>query len=257
MREKADLSTHSGDVARTVDYGRGRVALKMLGLALLLLGMGGILLYAGNEEMHGGGSLLDAGKDAILGGASLLAGLGLVFLQIRQVASGEPLLRLSPGGARLNIDGRVFVDIPWREVSEVTALDAVGLRTRPTSHFERLFRRRSDGNYFVKTDKISYSGVTALHVSDEFYDRAIKPKLVQVRKATGLFNIRTGAGMTYLVRSPGSAMRSGLGNIFVVRDEERYVLLHHSVLPVSREALRAAVEERWLAFRGKAPAAGK
>lgn len=138
------MSTQSGDVARTVDYGRGGVALKMLGLALLLLGLGAILLYAGNNEMGGGGGLLVAGKDEILGGASLLGGLGLVYLQLRQAASGGPLLRLSPAGARLNIAGRVFVDIPWREVSEVAGFDVVGLRTRTTSGLERLFNRRGD-----------------------------------------------------------------------------------------------------------------
>ncbi len=250
------MDTQSGDVARTIDYGRGRVALKMLGFALLLLGLGGILLHAGNDEMRRGSSLV-AVKDEIFGCVSLLAGLGLVFLQMRQVASGAPLLRLSPAGARLNINGRVFVDIPWSEVSEVTALEVAGLQTRPTSRLERLFHRRSDGSYFVKTDKIAYNGVTALHVSDEFYDRAIQPKLVQMRKGAGLFNIRIGAGMAYLVRSPGSAMRSGLGNIFVVRDGQRYVLLHHSMLPVGRDALRAAVEERWQAFGGKALAAAR
>jgi hypothetical protein len=221
--------------------------LKLFGLDLLFLGMGGILLYAANNKLFNDASLA-AGWDGLLGGACLLFGLAFFFLHMRQAASGEPLLRLSPAGARLNIDGKVFVDVPWSEVSEVTALDVEGRMTVYTTPLEQLFRRPSDGSYFSKTIEVHYDGVTALHVSQAFYDKGIAPRLKQMKK--GLLN--SGAGMARQIRGPGSMTRSGLGNIFVVRDSQRYVLLHHAILPVSRENLRAAVEQRWLAFHGKA-----
>jgi hypothetical protein len=226
--------------------------LKLFGLDLLLITMGGFLLYVGNSELIDDASLT-AGWHGLLGGASLLFGLALFFLHMRQTASGEPLLRLSPVGARLNIDGKVFVDVPWSEVGEVTALDVEGRLLVYTTPLEQLFRRPSDGSYFSKTSKIHYDGVTALHVSQAFYDKGIAPRLKQMKK--GLLN--SGAGMARQIRGPAGMMLSGLGNIFVVRDNERYVLLHHAILLVSRETLRGAVEQRWRAFHGKAAAAGK
>ena len=115
MRGMQALGAASDDVARTLDYGRGKVMLKLFGLDLLLIGAGGILLYAGSSDRFAG-TALQAGWNEFLGAASLMFGLALFFLHMRQSASGEPLLRLSPAGARLNIDGTVFVDVPWSEV---------------------------------------------------------------------------------------------------------------------------------------------
>lgn len=247
------MGTESDDVGRTLEYGRGKVMLKLFGLDLLFIGTGGILLYAGNKELLDDASLT-AGWHGFLGVACLLLGLALFFLHMRQTASGEPLLRLSPAGARLNIDGKVFVDVPWSEVGEVTALDVEGRLLVYTTPLEQLFRRPGAGSYFSKTIEIHYNGVTALHVSQAFYDKGIAPRLKQMKK--GLLN--SGAGMARQIRGPGSMTRSGLGNIFVFRDNKRYVLLHHAILPVSRETLRTAVEQRWRAFHGKPQAvAGK
>jgi hypothetical protein len=166
---RRDLGAGSDDVGRTLDYGRGKVMLKLFGLDLLFIGMGAILLYAGNGKYLDGASLA-GGWDGFLGGASLLFGLALFFLHMRQTASGEPLLRLSPAGARLNIDGKVFVDVPWSEVGDVTALDVEARLLVYTTPLEQLFRRPSAGSYFSKTQIVPYKGVTALRVSQAFYD---------------------------------------------------------------------------------------
>jgi hypothetical protein len=247
------LGAESDDVGRTLDYGRGKVMLKLFGLDLLFIGMGVALLLITNSDRFGHGSL-ERGWHDLLGVAALLFGLALFSVHIRQTASTEPLLRLSPAGARLNMDGAVFVDVPWSEVCEVTALDVEARFAVRTSPLERTFWIPGNGGYFSKWATVRYDGVTALHVSQTFYDKGIAPRLKEIKRG----GLNSGAGMARQIRSPGGGQLTGLGNIFVLRGGERYVLLHHAILPVSRENLRAAVEQRWLAFHGKAQAvAGK
>jgi hypothetical protein len=241
------LGAESDDVGRTLDYGRGKVMLKLFGLDLLFMGMGAFLLYVANTKLLGDDSLA-GGWDGFLGGASLLLGLAYFFRLMRQTASTEPLLRLSPAGARLNIDGKVFVDVPWSEVGDVTALDVEGRKLVGTTPLERMFDRRFTGYHTTKLVPVRYDDVTALHVTKAFYDEGIAPRLKQMKKTL----LNSGAGMARQIRGTNALMETGLGNIFVLRNGERYVLLHHAILPVSRETLRAAVEDRWRAFHGKA-----
>lgn len=244
------MGAESDDVGRTLDYGRGKVMLKLFGLDLLFIGMGAFLLYVANTKLLGDDSLA-GGWDGFLGGASLLVGVAYFFRLMRQTASTEPLLRLSPAGARLNMDGAVFVEVPWSEVREVTALDVEARFAVRTTPLERSFWIPGNGGYFSKWVTVHYDDVTALHVSQTFYDKGIAPRLKEIKRG----GLNSGAGMARQIRSPGGAQLTGLGNIFVLRDGERYVLLHHAILPVGRETLRAAVEQRWLAFHGKAQAA--
>ena len=102
-----------------------------------------------------------------------------------------------------------------------------------------------------------YKGVTAVLVSRDFFDKAIFPaKDGMERRQRDLATIlKLRNGMVDHIRA-----RRGLGpgwdSIFIMRDSEMHVALHHSILPVSRADLRAAVEARWQAFGGT-PAASK
>ena len=73
--------------------------------------------------------------------------------------------------------------------------------------------------------RLDYHGVTVVLVSQAFYDRHI--------------HIRS-----WFLRGPGWDFN------FVPKGRLMQVALHHEVLPVDGPALRAAVEARWLAFRG-------
>lgn len=249
---EAGLGAESDDVGRTLDYGRGKVMLKLFGFDLLCIGLGVALLLITNSDRFGHGSL-ERGWHDLLGVAALLFGLALFSVHIRQTASVEPLLRLSPAGARLNMDGAVFVDVPWSEVSEVAALDVEARFAVRTTPFERSFRRPIDGGLFSKWAITHYDGVTALHVSQAFYDKEIAPRRKEIKRG----GLNSGAGMARQIRSPGGGQLTGLDNIFVRRGNERYVLLHHAILPVGRDKLRAAVEQRWRAFHGMAQAAAR
>ena len=127
-------------------------------------------------------------------------------------------MRLSPAGLRLNLDGRVFLDIPWQEVEAISSLNLT---------FEVLQKRWYDLQgarlYFVVKDQDR--DVTALQVSEAFHDQTILPLWKAVAGTTGLRRL-AGVGMaTYML--PKNATASGLSNIFPTKDSKRFVTLPH------------------------------
>jgi hypothetical protein len=59
-------------------------------------------------------------KDWLPGGPLAALAVAAIVWQIHGLRAGEPFLRLSPAGLRLNLDGSVFLDIPWREVEAIS-----------------------------------------------------------------------------------------------------------------------------------------
>jgi hypothetical protein len=216
-------SEQAQDVNMIIAYGSGKTALKYIAFSVLVLAVGLVVAFGK--------------KDWLLGGP--LAALAAAA--INGLLSAEPLLRLSPAGLRLNLDGSVFVDIAWLEVEAVTSLNLT---------FEVLQKRWYDlqggtsPGYFLAKDQ--YRDVTALQVSEAFHDETILPLWRSVAGTRG-FRRLAGVGMaTFML--PKNATASGLSNIFPTHDGKRFVTLPHRVLSVDRDKLRAEVEARWQAF---------
>jgi hypothetical protein len=132
-------------------------------------------------------------------------------------------------------------------VHDVTAID---LATKATVHVPYLVTTRNRNVDIENT----YKGVTAVIVSQDFFDKTILPARAGIKQRNVLMSaLKLRDGMVDNIRA-----RHGLGpgwsSIFIFRDGKMHVALHHSMLPVSRGALRAAVEARWRAF-GEKPAA--
>jgi hypothetical protein len=102
-------SEQAQDVNKIIAYGSGKTALKYIAFSVLVLAVG-LVVALGK-------------KDWLLGGPLAALAAAAIVWQINGLLSAEPLLRLSPAGLRLNLDGSVFVDIPWREVEAVTSLN--------------------------------------------------------------------------------------------------------------------------------------
>jgi hypothetical protein len=224
---RALSSEQAQDVTKIVAYGSGKTALKFIAFSALVLVTGLVVAFGK--------------KDWLLGGPLAALAAAAIVWQIHGLLSGEPFLRLSPAGLRLNLDGRVFLDIPWREVEAISSLDLT---------FEVLQKRWYDlqggtsPGYFLAKDQ--YRDVTALQVSEAFHDQTILPLWRAVAGTRG-FRRLAGVGMaTFML--PKNATASGLSNIFPTHDGKRFVTLPHRVLSVDRDKLRAEVEARWQAF---------
>jgi hypothetical protein len=80
----------------------------------------------------------------------------------------------------------------------------------------------------LRGDTVTFTGVTTVLVSRAFYNRRIHIA-------------------SWLLRGPGWHFN------FIPRGDMVQVALHHEVLPIEKEELRAAVEMRWRAFRDADP----
>ena len=96
------------DVTKTIAYGSGKTALKYIAFSALVLATGLVVAFGK--------------KDWLLGGPLAALAVAAIVWQIHGLRAGEPFLRLSPAGLRLNLDGSVFLDIPWREVEAISSL---------------------------------------------------------------------------------------------------------------------------------------
>jgi hypothetical protein len=220
-------SEQAQDVTKIVAYGSGKTALKFIAFSALVLVTGLVVAFGK--------------KDWLLGGPLAALAAAAIVWQIHGLLSGEPFLRLSPAGLRLNLDGRVFLDIPWREVEAISSLHLT---------FEVLEKRWYDlqggtsPGYFLAKDQDR--DVTALQVSEAFHDETILPLWRSVAGTRGSRRL-AGVGMaTFML--PKNATASGLSNIFPTHDGKRFVTLPHRLLSVDRDQLRAEVEARWQAF---------
>jgi hypothetical protein len=214
-------SVQAQDVNQTIAYGSGKTALKYIAFSALVLVVGLIVAFGKNNWLLGGP----------------LAALAAVMIvwQINGWLTAEPFLLLSPAGLRLNLDGYVFLDVPWREVEGISSLDIT---------FEVVKRRW--GTSWYRWGKDQYRDVTALQVSEAFMDETIMPLWRAVyRNSRG--SKRFGIGLATFTFAP-NLTASRLGNIFPARDGKRFVALPHKVLSTNGEQLRAEVEARWQAF---------
>ena len=214
-------SVQAQDVNQIIAYGSGKIALKYIAFSALVLVVGLIVAFGKNNWLLGGP----------------LAALAAVMIvwQINGWLTAEPFLLLSPAGLRLNLDGSVFLDVPWREVEDISSLDI---------SFEVVKRRW--GTSWYRWGKDQYRDVTALQVSEAFMDETIMPLWRAVyRNSRGSKRFRIGLA-TFTFAPNLTASR--LGNIFPARDGKRFVALPHKVLSTDGEQLRAEVEARWQAF---------
>jgi hypothetical protein len=231
MERRTLSSEQAQDVSKTIAYGSGKTALKYIAMSALVLAVG-LVVALGK-------------KDWLLGGPLAALAAAAIVWQIHGLLSGEPLLRLSPAGLRLNLDGRVFLDIPWQEVEAISSLDLT---------FEVLQKRWYDlqggtsPGYFLAKDQ--YRDVTALQVSETFAEQTILPLWRAVIRTRGLRRL-AGIGIATFMPAK-NATASGLSNIFPTHDGKRFVTLPHKVLSVDRDQLRAEVEARWQAFGKRA-----
>ena len=214
-------SVQAQDVNQIIAYGSGKTALKYIAFSALVLVVGLVVAFGKNNWLLGGP----------------LAALAAVMIvwQINGWLTAEPFLLLSPAGLRLNLDGYVFLDVPWREVEDISSLDI---------SFEVVKRRW--GTSWYRWGKDQYRDVTALQVSEAFMDETIMPLWRAVyRNSRG--SKRFGIGLATFTFAP-NLTASRLGNIFPARDGKRFVALPHKVLSTNGEQLRAEVEARWQAF---------
>jgi hypothetical protein len=221
------------DTQKIIAYGSGKTALKYIAFSALVLAVGLVVAFGK--------------KDWLLGGPlAALAAVAIIW-QINGVLSAEPLLQLSPAGLRLNLDGYVFADIPWREVEDISSLNLT---------FKVVQKRWYDmqgGTPMYVSAKDEYRDVTVLQVSEAFADKTILPLWRAVARNRGFRRLaRTGMATFTLAQN---ATASRLSNIFPTQGGKRFVTLPHSVLSVSHDQLRAEVEARWHAF-GKKTATG-
>ncbi|MDF2119575.1 hypothetical protein PY365_28840 [Roseiarcaceae bacterium H3SJ34-1] len=180
------------------------------------------------------GLVVGFGKENwLLGGPVAALAAVVIVWQINGLLSSEPFLLLSPAGLRLNLDGYVFVDIPWGEVESISSLDLTFLVVR-----------KRWAVYSLAKDQ--YRDVTALQVSEAFSDETIRPLWRAVERNSGLKRLAR-IGLATFTLGP-NAMSSRLSNIFPARDGKRFVALPHSVLSTNRYRLRSEVEARWRAF---------
>jgi hypothetical protein len=147
--------TLSSERAQDVS-GSAKTALKFIAFSALVLVTGLVVAFGK--------------KDWLLGGPLAALAAAAIVWQIHGLLSGEPFLRLSPAELRLNLNGRVFLDIPWRGVEAISSLDLT---------FEVLEKGVYDlqggtsPGYFLGKDQ--YRDVTALQVSEVFHDQTILP----------------------------------------------------------------------------------
>jgi hypothetical protein len=227
-------SEQAQDINKIIAYGSGKTALKYIAFSALVLATGLVVAFGK--------------KDWLLGGPLAALAVAAIVWQIHGLRAAEPFLRLSPAGLRLNLNGSVFLDISWREVEAISLLNLT---------FEVVQKRGYDlqggtPGYFLAKDQ--YRDVTALQVSEAFWDKTILP----LWRAAGTRGLKRFAGIGMATFMPAkNATASGLSNIFPTHDGKRFVTLPHRVLSVDRDQLRAEVEARWLAFGKRTDRGGR
>ena len=205
-----DASTPA-DVFRPVEYRRERSALDNVPLALLGIFAGlSLLVY------------LD-----IPGWIFIVVGLGFIARALaRLVLPARPILTLSPAGIAFHLRFLKDTLVPWHEVKDVAPLDLTGPHGPPDR----------------------YPDVTALLISNEFYERHLLPKYRRWEKpvARTLYFL---IGPTWLRTKelPGEEWEL----MFRPKGALMQMALPHPMLwfRIDPKDLRDPVEARWKAFR--------
>jgi hypothetical protein len=146
-------------------------------------------------------------------------GLGITALALwRRFRRGKPYYVLSPIGIHMRIPFVKVIVIPWREIKAVDGTDIAV----PLWSLQDLLSFRA-------TQYLTVRDVTMVLVSKQFYDRHIFID-------------------SFLLRGPGWNAN------FIQQGALVQCALQHELVAAEPQALRQAVEARWLAFRA-APAA--
>lgn len=148
----------------------------------------------------------------------LVAGFAVIGVALWTRSSpGKPLFALTPAGIRYRVPLVKEVLIPWREVQGVDTID-VHTATWSMNWHTRVPRRIP----------LTFRNVTVILVSRQFYDTHLHIK-------------------SFFLRGPGWNAN------FLPKGDLMQVAFHHELLSVDPQALRLAVETRWLAFRNDPP----
>jgi len=180
-------------------FSRAKIGQKCFVIGLISLAFGIFFIsFGGRRDIEFAGYVV------------VVIGFALCMYEMhRHFHPGKPMLALSPEGVRWNIEWVRELFVPWHEVKALRKITVTDRTSR--SPFPPKFEN-----------------VTALVVTNDFYDRALHVDNV-------------------LLRGPG------WGNMFIA-DEKNGVMqfaLHDEILPVKKDELYAAVETRWKAFRDK------
>ena len=147
--------------------------------------------------------------------AGLVAGIGIIAVSTwRFFRRGRPLFVLSPLGIHLRTAKQAL--IPWREIRHIDTVEIVA--RAPT------YRSNSGFPFGFSWRPVVFRDVTVVLVPRQFYERRI------------FIN-------SWFLRGPGWDAN------FRPRDDLIECALHHELVSVEPQALRAAVEARWHAFR--------
>ena len=149
-------------------------------------------------------------------GLCFICGIGVIGYALWTRADpGKPDFTLSPAGIRYRIAGVKEFLIPWREIQGIETTDV------EAGYWSMLWSTRT-----LSYNTIIFHDVTVALVPKQFYDTRIYVK-------------------SFLLRGPGWKAN------FIPKGAQVQVALHHEIVSVEPQALREAVEARWLAFRGQ------
>jgi hypothetical protein len=210
------MTASAPDLHQTLEYRTATAMARLLPTGLFLI-FAGLFIFA----------LLDTDREPLtLVGVALclLAGGGVIGVALwRRSRHGEPLFTLSQAGLHYRIPWVKERLIPWREIRgvETTAVDA---------RYWMFASSTTSGNWIPSYRTVTFHDVTVVLVSKQFYDSQIFVS-------------------SALLRGPGWNAN------FIPKGELVQIALHHEIVSVEPQALRAAVEARWHAFRERSPVA--
>jgi hypothetical protein len=223
-----------------IAFRRGWLRLKFLAIGGGLAAVAIVVL----RKIHEKAMLGDAHFSGLKLTAYAVGLAGFLFLlreAYRFFVPGEPVLTLGPKGITINLDGATCIDIPWQEVQDLTVIDVTTRASLPINV--------DIGSTVQNELRETYRNVTAVAVSQDFYDKAILPAHKSLARNKG---VKTALGLVdgmihHVVSKNGRG--SGWSSIFIPRGDQMLVALHHSMLPVGGDRLKGEVEARWRAFR--------
>ena len=215
------MDADAADLSRTVEYSRDRHTMDTIPLGLLgiLAGLA-FLVYidprpTGRETMPPG----------LPGGILVLIGLGYIaYALARNRFPAKPMLKLSPAGIWCHSALIKDALIPWHEVQDVADFDLTGPHGPPHR----------------------YPDVTAVLVSQDFYQRHLLPKQ---RYSPSRFEWLL---VFFLPHSRTISLGAGWDDIFVPKGSLMQMALAHPIwFKIEAKDIREPVEARWKAFRDR------